>query len=75
MYVCMYGLHNRPAKQAIGQIVKIFEETVVATNIERPVHHRFDGSATAIVSESVAEDPNVSIHHHFQELGLSYNTL
>ena len=29
----------------------------------------------AIVSKSVAEDPNVSIPRHFQELGLPYGTL
>ena len=43
--------------------MKKFEETGVVTNIERPVHHRFARSAEniAIISESVAEDPNVSI--------------
>ena len=35
-----YGLHNRPTTQAIGKIVKKFQETGVVTNIERPVHHR-----------------------------------
>ena len=35
-----YGLHNRPTTQAIGKIVMKFEETVVVTNTERPVHHR-----------------------------------
>ena len=49
----------------------------VFTNIERPVHHSFDRSAgnIAIVSESAAEYPNVSISRHSQELGLSYATL
>ena len=39
-----------------------FEEPGVVTNIARPVHHRFVRSASniAIISESVAEDPNVS---------------
>ena len=57
--------------------MKKFEETGVVTNIERPVHHRFARSAEniAIVSESVAEDPNVSIPRRSQELGLSYGTL
>ena len=36
-----YGLCNRPTTQAIGKIVKKFEETGVVTNIKRPVHHRF----------------------------------
>ena len=36
-----YSLHNRPTTQAIGKIVKKFEETGLVTNIERPVHHRF----------------------------------
>ena len=49
----------------------------MVTNIERPVYHRFARSAEniAIVSESVAEDPNVSIPRRSQELGLSYGTL
>ena len=36
-------------------------------NTERPVYHRY--------SQSVAEDPNVSIPPHYEELGLSYGTL
>ena len=31
-----YDLHNRPTTQAIGKIVKKFEDTGVVTNIERP---------------------------------------
>ena len=63
--IVLYGLHNRPTQQAIGKIAKKFEETGVATNTERPVHHRFARSTEniAIVNESVAEDPNVSIPH------------
>ena len=66
-----YGLQNRPTTQAMGKIVKKFEETGVVTNIEKPVHHRFDRSAEniAIVNESVAEDRNVSISRRSQELG------
>ena len=42
-----------------------------------PVHHRFARYAEniAIVSESVVEDPNVSIRHCSHEIGLSYGTL
>ena len=40
-----YDLHNRPTTQAIGKIVKEFEETGVVTNIERPVHHHLARSA------------------------------
>ena len=29
-----YGLHNRPTTQAIGKILKKFDETVVVTKIE-----------------------------------------
>ena len=49
----------------------------MVTNIERLVHHRFAHSAEniAIVSECVAEDPNVSIPRRSQVLGLSYGTL
>ena len=52
-----YGLHNH---------LKRLEW------LKRPVHHRFARSADniAIVSESVAEDPNVSIPCRSQELGL-----
>ena len=69
-----YSLHNRLTMQAIGKIVKKFEETGLATNIERPVHHRFARSAEniALVSESVAVGPNVSIPCRFLKLGLSY---
>ena len=47
--------------QAVGKIVKKFEETGVITNIERPVHYCFACSAEniAIASESIAEGPNV----------------
>ena len=62
----------RPTTQAVGKIVK--KETEVVTNIERPVHHPFARSAE-IVSESVVEDPTVSIPRHSQELGLFYGTL
>ena len=60
-----YSLHNRPTTQAIGKIVKEFEETRVVTNIERPVYYLFPRSAEniSIVSQSVAENPNVSISH------------
>ena len=55
----------------------LFEETGAVTNIEGPVNHRFAHFAEniAIVSESVAQDPNVSIPRPSQELGLSYGTL
>ena len=67
----------RKTKQVIGKIVKKFEETGVATNIKRLVHHRLARSAEniVIVSESVAEDPNVSIPRRSQELELFYRTL
>ena len=46
-----------------------FSETRVVTNTEKPLHHRFVHSAEniAIVSENVAEDPNVSIPRRSQE--------
>ena len=71
------GLHNHPTTQAIGKIVKKFEETGVATYIESPVHNRLVRSAEdiAIVSESVAEDSNVSIPRCSQELGQFYAIL
>ena len=72
-----YSLHNRLSTQAIAKIVKKFEDTVVVTNIKRPVHHCFTRSSTniAILSESVAKDPNVSIPCRSQELELSYGKL
>ena len=58
-----YGLHNRPTTQAIGKIVKKFEESEAVTNIVRPVHYRFARSAEniAAASESIAEDPNIVV--------------
>ena len=50
--------------------MKKFEETGVVANIERPLHNRF-AENIATVSESVAEDPDVSISRRSQELGLS----
>ena len=57
--------------------MKKLEEAGVFTNIERPVHHRFARSVEniAIVSESVAEDPNVSTSRRSLELGLSHGTI
>ena len=71
------ALQNRPTMQAIGKIVKKFLETGVVTNIERPVHHIFAHSVENIdiVSESVAENPNVLTTLRSQKLGLSYGTL
>ena len=67
-----YDLYNRPTTQAIGKIVKKFDETGVVTNIKRLMYHRFARLAEniGIVSESVAEDPHVSIPSPSQELGL-----
>ena len=72
-----FGLYNRPTTQAIGKILKKFEKTGDVTNIERSVHHCFVRSAEniAVVSESVAQDPNVSIPSRSQELGMSYGIL
>ena len=72
-----YGLHNPSTRQAIGKIVRKFEETGMVKNIERPVHHSYALSVenVAIVIESVAVESNVSIPRRSQELGLSYGTL
>ena len=65
-----YSLHNCPIMQAIDKIMKKFEETGVVTNIDGPAHHRLAGSAEniAVVGESVAKHPNVSIPRRSQEL-------
>ena len=70
-------MHNRSTTHAIGKIVKKFEATRVVTNIKRTVRHRFTRSTEniAIVSENVAENPNVSNPCQSHELGLSYGTL
>ena len=49
----------------------------MVTNIESPLHNRFARSNEniAIVSESIAEDPIVSIPRRSRELGLSHGTL
>ena len=51
--------------------------TGVVANIEKTVHHCSVHSADNIadVSESVAEDPNISIPRRSQELRLSHRTL
>ena len=45
-------------------------------NIEMPVHYRLARSVQniGIVNKSVAENPNVSIPHRSQALGLPYDT-
>ena len=70
-------MHNLPTTQAIGKIVKKFKDTGVVTKIERPVCHHFARSVEniPIISESVAEDLNVSIPRRSQKLGLSYGAL
>ena len=57
--------------------MKKFEETGVVTNTEILVDHHFARSAEniAIVSETVADDPNVSIPRLYQDLRLSYDAL
>ena len=57
--------------------MKKFEEIGAVTDIARRVHHRLDRAAEniAAVSQSVAEDPNVSLPRRCQELGQSYGTL
>ena len=57
--------------------MKKSKKTEVVTSIERPGHYRFVRSTVniAIVSESFATDPNVSIPHRSHELGLCYGTL
>ena len=51
-----YGLHNCLTTQAIGKIMKKFEETGVVTEIEKTVHHRFARSAENNATvESIAE--------------------
>ena len=49
----------------------------MVTNIERAVHYRFLRCTEniAIVSESIAEDPNVTLPRRSQELVLPYGTL
>ena len=70
-------MHNRPTTQATGKIVKKFKETGVITSVERPKRYRYAHSVEniTIVSESVAEDTNVSIPPRSQELELSYGIL
>ena len=47
-----YGLHKGPTMQAIGKIMKKFDENGAVINIERHMHHR-SAENIAIVSESV----------------------
>ncbi|XP_055921798.1 uncharacterized protein LOC129952888 [Eupeodes corollae] len=52
-----YVSHIRPTTQVVGKIVKKFEETELVTNIVN----------IAALSETVSEDPNVSIPRRYQD--------
>ena len=57
--------------------MKKFEKTGLVRNIERPMQYHFarTDENIAVVSESVAEDPNALIARRSQELGLYFGTL
>ena len=69
--------HNRPSEQQIGNIVRKFQETGSVKDRERHQYARAGRSDEniATVSDSVAEDPNMSISRRSQQLGLSESTV
>ncbi|CAH0550852.1 unnamed protein product [Brassicogethes aeneus] len=72
----MFGRHGRPSENAIKNLVDKFKSTGSTNNIPTPIRVRPGRSAEniAAVSESVEQDPNLSIPRRSQQLGLSTMT-
>lgn len=72
----IFGRHNRPSESAIKNLVDKFKSTGSVQNIPTTTRTRSGRSPEniAAVSESVEEDPNLSIPRRSQHLGLSTMT-
>ena len=68
----IYGQHHRLIEDTIRRIVEKFETTGLVVDQPTPVSRRNAHSDENIVTvqKSVSEDPNLSIPHRGQELGL-----
>uniref|UniRef100_A0A1L8EI80 Putative transposable element n=3 Tax=Haematobia irritans TaxID=7368 RepID=A0A1L8EI80_HAEIR len=72
----IYGLHNRPSEQTINAIVTKFRTHFTLLDIKPTTRMRTVRTEENIasVSESVAEDREMSIRRRSQQLGLCYST-
>lgn len=72
----IYGLHNRPSEQTINAIVTKFRTQFTLLDIKPTTRMRTVRTEENIasVSESVAEDREMSIRRRSQQLGLCYST-
>ncbi|XP_073832543.1 uncharacterized protein [Musca autumnalis] len=72
----IYGLHNRPSEQTINAIVTKFRTQFTLLDIKPTTRMRTVRTEENIasVSESVAEDREMSIRRGSQQLGLCYST-
>lgn len=72
----IYGQHHRPTEANIRLLMKKFDETFSLCDVPRISYARSVRTDETIrtVNESVTEDPNVSIRHRGQELGLTAST-
>lgn len=71
-----YGRHNRPSEQAIRALMDKFRTTYSLHDVKPPTRQRNvrTEETIAAVSASVQEDPEVSIRHRAQQLGLCPST-
>lgn len=71
-----YVRHFRPSEQAIRAVVDKFRTTSSLRDIKTPARRNYVRTEEAIssVSESVQQDPNISIRHRAQQLGLCPST-
>ena len=71
-----YGRNNRPTVFVICRIVENFKRTFPLHNVQVPIRQKTAQSNEniAAVQASVAEDRNLTIPRHSQELGLSQTT-
>ncbi|CAK9834549.1 hypothetical protein ANTRET_LOCUS11064 [Anthophora retusa] len=69
----IYGRNDRPTERSIQRIIAKFEQSGSVTDRAVPLRRRNARSKENIdaVAESVSEDPNLSIPHRAQAVGLS----
>lgn len=72
----IFGRYNRPSEPAIKNLVEKFESTGSVQNARTSTHTRSGRSTENIadVSDSVADQPNLSIRRRSQQLGISRST-
>lgn len=72
----IYGQRDRPTQANIRLLMKKFDETFSLCDVPRVNYIRSvrSNENIAAVEDSVADDPNTSIRHRAQELGLTYSS-